>query len=103
LEKICQGNEGQGNGEKTMSCLYSPDSAFSSKQELNKNRQGNARQWNDLRLCLFSIPLPNIPLPVLPFLVAVCRSVDSASLRESKVIRLWMRLAALRLCVEFLL
>jgi hypothetical protein len=86
LEKICQGNDGQGNGEKTMSCLYSPDpyspdSAFSSKQELNKNRQGNVQQWNDLRLCLFSIPLPNIPLPVLPFLVAVCRSVFFAFFR----------------------
>jgi hypothetical protein len=41
----------------------------------SKNRQRNVRQRNNLRLCLFPIPLPNIPKPILSLFVCCLRAV----------------------------
>jgi len=60
-----------------MSFPHSSVNGFAWHEALRKDRQRNVRQRNNSRHCLFFIPLPNIPLPVLPFFGCGCRAVPS--------------------------
>jgi hypothetical protein len=67
LEKICQGNDGPGNKGKALSFFHSPDHHSPDHGFFSLHALSKSRQRNNLRLCRFPIPLPNIPLPILPF------------------------------------